>query len=354
MAIPTSWKTGMKFIVIVLVVLFLYMEWGIYKLYPWLYWPPFHPQSGNSLRILIIGDPQLLGHHYTENTVFEKISRWDCDRYIKQTFLLTLNHLNPDLFIFLGDNTDEGEVAGDEEFKEYLERFMRVFEPIDFNNKAIIIPGDNDIGGENELPRPQAVERFNNYFRKDPFIQIKFVDFLKVNLLTATAEHVTALPISSDRYRIIISHIPVMGQYHYFINEVMKTHPNLILSAHEHISAHITYSNGSGMLMDEYPWAVGKKLQTLNLNDKQVHEIVVPTCSYRMGKEKIGYGAAILEHDGTLHYTVLWLPSRFFQLYTYIVFLVVLGLMLVLLAIRRLSFHNRFYTHLPVRFQRMK
>ena len=34
---------------------------------------------------------------------------------------------------------------------------------------------------------------------------------------------------------------------------------------------------------------------TFNLNDpNELHEIVVPTCSYRMGVPNMGYGAAVI------------------------------------------------------------
>ena len=48
-----------------------------------------------------------------------------------------------------------------------------------------------------------------------------------------------------------------------------------------------------------------------------VHEIVVPTCSYRMGVPEMALGLATFHSDGTMVYQNLWLPSRFANLLLY-------------------------------------
>lgn len=51
-----------------------------------------------------------------------------------------------------------------------------------------------------------------------------------------------------------------------------------------------------------------------------VHQITVPTCSYRMGVENMAFGLATLDvNTGDLRYDNLWLPSRFSMLYLYAV-----------------------------------
>ena len=39
-------------------------------------------------------------------------------------------------------------------------------------------------------------------------------------------------------------------------------------------------------------------------------EVVVPTCSYRMGVQQMGLGVARLNKQGDVFYANLWLPSR--------------------------------------------
>lgn len=79
------------------------------------------------------------------------------------------------------------------------------------------------------------------------------------------------------------------------------------------------------------------------LDPKNVQEIIVPTCSYRMGSKNMGYGFAIIGEDSfdfnpfytvcfvsdqttnTLSYSVLWLPARLLHLTAYLVFLILLS-----------------------------
>ena len=44
-------------------------------------------------------------------------------------------------------------------------------------------------------------------------------------------------------------------------------------------------------------------------------EVVVPTCSYRMGVQQMGLGVARLNKQGDVFYANLWLPSRWLPSY---------------------------------------
>ena len=48
-------------------------------------------------------------------------------RYLAKTFQLALNHVQPDVVIFLGDLIDEGSVATDVEYELYVNRFRQIF-----------------------------------------------------------------------------------------------------------------------------------------------------------------------------------------------------------------------------------
>ena len=83
---------------------------------------------------------------------------------------------------------DEGSVAGEQEFKDYVRRFYRIFN-IKKNHDQIhhmFIPGDNDIGGEGwDRVTPEKVERFEWAFHapiEDEEI-FKFITFDRANIM---------------------------------------------------------------------------------------------------------------------------------------------------------------------------
>jgi len=59
-----------------------------------------------------------------------------------------------------------------------------------------------------------------------------------------------------------------------------------------------------------------------------VKEIIVPSCNYRLGNT--GYGAAIVNQNGDMFYSVLWLPPRYKVLCLYLLLVpVVIGLIAI-------------------------
>lgn len=78
---------------------------------------------------------------------------------------------------------------------------------------------------------------------------------------------------------------------------------------------------------------INNAIYTRQITSDQVHEFQVPTCSYRMGTNEIGYGFAVIGkkiiitclffHNSLftgktqVQYTVLWTPSRLLQLKIY-------------------------------------
>ena len=66
-------------------------------------------------------------------------------------------------------------------------------------------------------------------------------------------------------------------------------------------------------------------IQNDQRNKENIHEVIVPTCSYRMGVKEMAFGLATIDlssdvEDSWSHiiYVNLWLPSRFSLLYAYI------------------------------------
>jgi hypothetical protein len=76
---------------------------------------------------------------------------------------------------------------------------------------------------------------------------------------------------------------------------VTQIHPHAIFAAHDHKSLHISADTETGeeRLAEVLPPSAGPVWQ-YQLNVGLVHELIVPTCSYRMGVAHMGYGAAVI------------------------------------------------------------
>lgn len=79
-------------------------------------------------------------------------------------------------------------MAGEQEFKDYVKRFYRIFD-IKNNHDSIhhiFVPGDNDIGGEGwDRVTPEKVERFEWAFHapiEDEEV-FKFITFDRANIM---------------------------------------------------------------------------------------------------------------------------------------------------------------------------
>jgi hypothetical protein len=107
-----------------------------------------------------------------------------CIRYLAKTFTQVKAYIKPDWTLFLGDIFDEGLSATDDEFKRYFERFNSIFNYRNDEDRCIIIPGDNDVGGEYYGDKqPILRERFRNYFgRIIALYHQNDIQFLKVGV----------------------------------------------------------------------------------------------------------------------------------------------------------------------------
>jgi len=273
-------------------------------------------------RILLVADPQLIGLHNENNDFLTPISIWDSDRYLSKTYSYAFQFAQPDVVIFLGDLFDEGSIATDQEFKRYLRRLYDIFLKKPFHAvHHIWLPGDNDIGGEfNDRITPHKVKRFEHAFLQPDTTSIKKVKFFKINRLTSTIPKISQRQEFSNVDNIIVglSHIPLLISPAAFVDKVLdKMHPHLLFTAHTHKSMMVS-------TQDEF--RKDRLITPIRPDDNQVYEyslgaidiyeILVPTCSYRMGTDKIGYGLAVIE-GASVRYTVLWSPSRFLQLFIY-------------------------------------
>ncbi|EAT47222.1 AAEL001670-PA [Aedes aegypti] len=318
---------------ILIVLLTLYNEVFIYVLQKFK-WSNISCQEDHCLRMLLVGDPQILGKTY-DSSYYSPLANFDSDRYLAWYYEKAVEHVRPDVICFLGDLMDEGTTANEQHFEEYYERFGQIF-PTHPTAKIVYIPGDNDIGGDDgEELKPSKVRRFRQYFSEKPaWIINDNVTIYNINKITLERPlNDPRLDIkdgedSSDRYiRIFLSHLPFLSNPGSFTYEAIgKLKPNVIFSGHLHASRYVrihrkhlraaTYKPLSGDKKTAY------KVHTFDLSyhkdTEELLEIVIPTCSYRMGVPEIGYGFAVI--DGTnLKYTVLWTTKRFHQLISYVI-----------------------------------
>ncbi|ODN06165.1 Metallophosphoesterase 1 [Orchesella cincta] len=321
------------------------------------YWPEIDKSKEDVLRILFVADPQIQGEEM-EHFLYGWVTRWDADKYLQKNYRLAKNHVLPHVVVFLGDLFDEGSIASDPAYRRYFSRFRKIFslpkrqDSSPSSIKYVFVPGDNDVGGERSEPVNDIKV---NWFAKlfGDFKSVDNVDrsgidvqFIKMNLFMPEQyknplkgfENVINGTKKPD-IRIIVSHVSLLS---YMTNSVEKVvegfRPNLIISAHSHSSAYMRYTpgtsnqspriihdfllpsrKGTNKLDHDHEDLYTKSPFTLDLKSvsSELHEILVPTCSYRMGVSNMGYGAMELYRDGTMKYTVLWLPSRFKQLFLY-------------------------------------
>uniref|UniRef100_A0A914Z104 Calcineurin-like phosphoesterase domain-containing protein n=1 Tax=Panagrolaimus superbus TaxID=310955 RepID=A0A914Z104_9BILA len=279
-------------------------------------------ESGKHYSILIVSDPQLIGYR---NEKFGGIARWDSDRYLKSGFEAAVASAQPQMILFLGDLFDEGVIMSSQEFEWTLERFTNIFSHVN-NIPTIYLPGDNDIGGENEPIYDRLVSRFNRIFvhslnKLDHFSQ-SHVD-IAATIPLEDGKFKSIIQANNPRVKILLSHIPLLRSLRRADYETVESYsPDLILTAHDH-TAELYLRNRTTPNFQRY--AFKKRLDFLISSNHPIIEIQNPTVSYRMGVPNMGYGILTFYDESPLAavYTVFWLPGRYPQLYLYIFAIIV-------------------------------
>ncbi|XP_077980442.1 uncharacterized protein LOC144435707 [Glandiceps talaboti] len=300
-----------------------------------------HPDN---IKVLFVADPQLQGVVNEPRFPFGTITRWDSDFYLQKTFELALYFFEPDVVVFLGDLLDEGSIASDEAYLTYKRRFFKnIFTiPKHMNVKMLFLPGDNDIGGENNDHITETkVKRFEEHFgTMSEVVTYKYADFLKVNLVpwmpfrNVASENVfrerldqdleELVLLSDNRVRILLAHPKLSSvKVSRKAELLIRLKPQYAFTAHFHHESYLEHDvdNLAKRFEALYPDQRPKsRIQGMN---PQTKEFSVPTCSYRMGEKEMAYGAAIIDINGRMAYTLLWLPLRYDQLYRYLVFIAI-------------------------------
>ncbi|XP_078610921.1 metallophosphoesterase 1-like isoform X1 [Branchiostoma floridae x Branchiostoma japonicum] len=280
------------------------------------------------VRLIIAGDPQIQGYQYEVGGFVGWITRLDSDRYLSKTFHLLLDMVQPDAVIFLGDLEDEGSVASDEEYSDYVQRFYQIFH-VPTETKLILLAGDNDIGGEGaDVITQEKMLRFEkNFAPLNEVVRVKNVDFIKVNLVTPYQE-VPAVPQTqlvsqlSAPVRVLLSHVTLNAARLQTAAKILGSFmPQYAFSAHFHKYERTAFDITRIMKSAGLPYSA-------DLGRKQLvtQEIQVPTCSYRMGTAEIGYIVVTIDQAGEMSSSVVWLPRRYVNLGVYVVYLIMVVL----------------------------
>ena len=280
--------------------------------------------ESNSLRILFVADAQIQGVRYELPGILGYITRLDSDRYLSRTFSHALAHSTPDVIIFMGDELDEGSVSTDEEFKEMADRFHDLFYEqwvLEHGQKVLSLPGDNDVGGEGQDKfTAENMKRFMKSFPGNLTSYFKFLEVVQSNRMSNSLDFSYIPKRKVGNVRFLVSHVPITAFRGYYSKVLTENSDmDIIFSAHEHKSMHLITDRKSGKHLNTEKWE-NNDVWTMNVfaNHNELHEIMIPTCSYRMGVPQMGYGVANIDKNGRLFYTVYWLPSRFKQLFIYI------------------------------------
>ncbi|XP_065090334.1 uncharacterized protein LOC135711390 [Ochlerotatus camptorhynchus] len=308
-----------------LLLLIAYNEYLIHIFHS-LQWAQIECQTDKCLKILLVADPQILGNTF-DKKLYWPLANLDSDRHLSKTYRKALQHTTPDVICFLGDLMDEGSVASDVQYDEYYARFANIFTQPRADTSMIYIPGDNDIEDRDPQIMKRNIQRFHQYYSEQPTWELlRRVKFYNINRFVGsmpTAEHINP---DSESLTIFLSHISLLKAAGYFSEQAIETfHPNVIFSGHDHTSQiAILHRNNLFKEVNHVPLNTDRNrrqdISTFNLvnlrHNQELLEINVPTCSYRMGFMKIGYGYAVLDGD-ELKYTVLWTSQRFYQLAVY-------------------------------------
>lgn len=311
-------------------------------------WPSI-PQTG--VKILFIADPQILGLTNGSVGILDSIARWDSDRYLSKTFSYALTY-QPEVIVFLGDLIDEGSAAPDADtFAEYVRRFDGIY-PRDSAKLMLYVPGDNDIGGEedgleDDPVTDEKLQRFAMFFSMSSQVTVADgLDLVHVSQLIPT--NLTSFEGKPhDGIRIVMSHTPIMFPLEDFSVQVLNhLKPSVMLSAHRHRGL-VLYGDRHTGETPEDPIFFSKSsdgpvtVHALTSSTGLLTEIVVPTCSYRMGVQDMAFGLAIVDTaSSTLIYHNLWLPSRFQALYLYAAAIIIVGIMFLAVNLKRWYQHS--------------
>lgn len=298
---------------------------------------PLEERFDGDMVLLLVSDPQILGYQREPPFPIGYFTRWDADRYISRSFSMAHLHTSPDVVLFLGDLMDEGSTSTDEEYEITYKRFQEVF--IDaVNTKKIYIPGDNDIGGEGQDFRTkEKIARFERYFEYlTGSVKYRFTSFFKLDVRFSEPflpKHKKVLQEVGEEiympFRIILNHESISPK--------LKSHvyPANLFICDDCLSR--LNEDGDHWPLTRRDLTPEEDIIKIETDERStLVEIMVPTCSYRMGEPNMGYGVLIINDSGEIKYMTLWLPPRYITLYMYAAYAIYVSLIIASWALKKL------------------
>ncbi|KAG4072380.1 hypothetical protein HA402_004312 [Bradysia odoriphaga] len=261
-------------------------------------WNKLYCHSEECTRILLVADPQILGETFDRN-FYNGLAVQDSDRFLRKTFRLAVSHTDPHVIVFMGDLMDEGSVAKPDEFQRYVDRFKDVFYVPSDEITLMHISGDNDVGGETaeDSVTVDKVKRFREAFDEQGYVDVKNrLRLFNINQFTHHYPNVTKKDTPAAYYRVVVTHLSLLSFPGLSTEKVNhEIQPNVIFSAHQHSSRIIT--SPPIRIRDFNPDSSPISFDLPMVNGNSHLEIMVPTCSYRMGSPEMGYGYGIIGKD---------------------------------------------------------
>ena len=99
-------------------------------------WPRVPPSTDETVSVLLVADPQILGEDHEPSGVLGSLRRWDGDRYLHKSYRFAQKHsdlsilsvsfsrwalsgYSVDVVVFLGDLADEASEADGDQLERY-------------------------------------------------------------------------------------------------------------------------------------------------------------------------------------------------------------------------------------------
>ncbi|XP_036360798.1 uncharacterized protein LOC115213812 isoform X2 [Octopus sinensis] len=273
---------------------------------------PVETRHDGDMVLLLVSDPQIQGYQREPAFPVGYFSRWDADRYISRSFSMAFLHSSPDIILFLGDLMDEGSIATNEEYELYYQRLQNIFQDA-AETKKIYVPGDNDIGGEGfDRRTSEKISRFERYFEYlTGAVKFRFASFFKLDVRffePFLPKHKKILQEVGEEiympFRIILNHESISPKLKSHVYPLLKPiRPHMVISGHWHKANLFLCEDCLSQENDDGDyWPVTRRDLTSEENYIEINsdekstlvEIMVPTCSYRMGEPKMGYGVLVI------------------------------------------------------------
>lgn len=323
-ATRSSLNSRVRASLIVLVVYAAVFELVVYRIHTSYVWPQVYKHQ-SQLRALLVADP-----HFRSPTVYRTaLARWDVERFLRATFRAAMEHVTPHMVVFLGDMWRE---AGVEKTSVWhLGQFLRVFGDADRVIDVLVLPGERDVGRDQDEPAvANASMAFVRMYRCPSVLLREKYEFVVYNSLYRESRNLAKnlSAAQNGAVRILLSHLPVLPMLDTRINRTLRhVRPNVIFSAHERASFLVRAPKSSPEAFStiknfEPAFGIGRYM----LDEEGLLEFIVPSSAYDVTSSP-GYSVAIFSGDMMLDYAVLWTPARAVHIYGYVVIIIYCALL---------------------------